>query len=99
MLLLNFVFELVLKIWLVLVVDQVFNLFFKFLFYFELEEIWIEDNLFVIGWSELFFVFYELVIVVELFCWYVCIFSEFGVVYFVDLGSKNGIMVNGVVVW
>jgi pSer/pThr/pTyr-binding forkhead associated (FHA) protein len=62
----------------------------------ELGEIDINDTLFAIGRTELPFASYPAQLIGELSRRHARIFSEHGIAYIADLGSKNGTTVNGV---
>ena len=62
----------------------------------DLGEIAIDDTLFAIGRTELPFASYPAQLIGELSRRHARIFSEHGIAYIADLGSKNGTTVNGV---
>jgi pSer/pThr/pTyr-binding forkhead associated (FHA) protein len=76
--------------------DQEFDIVLKPLSHPDLGDIRIEDDLFAIGRTEPPFDSYAADIVADLSRRHARIFSEYGVVYVADLGSKNGTTVNDV---
>jgi pSer/pThr/pTyr-binding forkhead associated (FHA) protein len=77
-------------------VDQAFDIVLVPISHPELGDIRIDENLFAIGRTEAPFESYAPDLVADLSRRHARIFSEYGAVFIVDLGSKNGTAVNGI---